>query len=267
MLDQANRKAWAAVLLAAVAAAPGARGQEPQGKTQDKPADAPAPADGDLKGPDPIPQVKLLPNLRTVPVRRGAPAYNVQMVDASLLPRDKQGIWVLDFAFKPLRMRTVEIPGRGRRQVHYLYYRVVNRSGQPREFVPQFTVVTDTGKRHEEAVLPKAVELIQAREDPSIPLLGAVDVAGILPPSTKDGVDDAVYGVAIWDNIDPNADRMSIYVRGLSDGYQQVTPPGGGSPVTKYKTLRIDLIRRGDARNLNEKEIQLNDPAYEWVYW
>jgi hypothetical protein len=80
-------------------------------------------------------------------------------------------------------------------------------------------------------------------------------------------VDDAVFGVAMWDGVDPHADRMSIYVRGLSDGYQQVASPDGGKPTIKYKTLRIDLIRRGDARNLNEKEIQLNDPSYEWIYW
>ena len=44
-------------------------------------------------------------------------------------------------------------------------------------------------------------------------------------------------------------------------------PKDGGKPVTKYKTLRIDLIRRGDHRNLNEKEIQLVEPPYEWIYW
>ena len=130
----------------------------------------------------------------------------------------------------------------------------MNRTGEPREFVPQFTLLTDTGKRIEEAVLPLAVPLIQGREDKSIPLLGAVDVVGVIPPSTKANIDDAVYGVALWDNVDPKADRLSIYVRGLSDGFQETKGPDGKA-VVKYKTLRIDLIRRGDERNLNEKEI------------
>jgi hypothetical protein len=60
---------------------------------------------------------------------------------------------------------------------------------------------------------------------------------------------------------------MSIYVRGLSDGYQEVKAPDSDKSVVKYKTLRIDLIRRGDHRNLNEKEIQLADPSHEWIYW
>ena len=230
-------------------------------------AGAQEPDAGLPKGPEPTPQIKLLPELPTVPVRRGSPHFNVEMVDTALLPRDKPGIWVLDFAFKPLRMRTVEVPGKGRRQIHYLYFRVVNRTGKPRDFVPEFTLVTDTGKRYEEAVLPAAVKVVQAREDPSVPLLGAVDIAGVIPPSTKEGVDDAVFGVALWDGVDPRADRMQIYVRGLSDGYKDTPSPDGGKPVPKYKTLRIDLIRRGDHINLNEKEIEPADPKYEWVYW
>ena len=43
--------------------------------------------------------------------------------------------------------------------------------------------------------------------------------------------------------------------------------PAGGKPIVKYKTLRIDFIRRGDERNISEKEIEFNDPAYESVYW
>ena len=207
--------------------------------------------------------------LPTTPVRKGSPGFNVQMVDASLLPRDKEGIWVLDFSFKPVRLRTIDLTttGKGRKVVHYLYYRVINHTDKPRMFVPQFSLVTDTGQRLEDAVIPQAIPIIQAREDASIPLLGAVDIMGMIPPSTKEGIDDAVFGVAVWEGVDPKADRFSIYVRGLSDGSQDVQPPDGSKPIVRYKTLRIDFIRRGDERNLHEKEIQLNDPPYEWVYW
>ena len=218
-----------------------------------------------LPGPEPIPDFTLGPNLPTIPTRR-APGYNVQMVDTALLPRDKEGIWVLDFSFKPVRMRTVDIPGKGRRIIHYLYYRVANHTGKPRMFAPQFSLVTDTGKRYEDTVLPQAVEVIQAREDPSIRLLGAVGVMGYIPNSTKEGIDDCVYGVAVWEGIDPKADRFNVYVRGLSDGYKEVAPPSG-KPFAQYKTLRIDFIRRGDERHIDEKEILLNEPPYEWVYW
>lgn len=180
----------------------------------------------------------------------------------------KEGVWVLDFAFKPLRLMSVEIPGKGRRTAYYLYYQVVNRTGRVRAFVPQFSlVVPETGKRYDDTVLPSALKLIQAREDPSIDVLGAVDIMGMLPISDQNGIDRAVFGVAIWEGIDPKADKFSIYVRGLSDYSFTVAPPDGGKPVTKHKTLRIDFRRRGDEHDLNEREIELLDPAYEWVYW
>jgi hypothetical protein len=221
-----------------------------------------------LPSPEKIPDIELVPRLHTIPVPHDRPAFNVQMVNASLLPRDKDGIWVLDFAFKPLRIKTVDIPGEGRRQIHYIYYKVVNRSGKPRTFVPQFIMVNEAGERFEDSVIPQAIPHIQMREDGTIPILGAVNIMGMIPPSTKPNVDDAVFGVATWDKWDPKSDRFSIYVRGLSDGYKEVpAPPTGGKPATKYKTLRIDFIRRGDHLNLHEKEIQLADPPFEWVYW
>jgi hypothetical protein len=217
--------------------------------------------------PEAVPPYKLDQTLKTVPVPRDRAMFNVQMVDASLLPRDKKGIWVLDFAFKPLRIRTVDVPGKGRRQVFYLYYKVVNRTGAPRMFAPQFVMVNESQERLEDEVIPEAVPIIQSREDKSIPLHGAVDVIGMIPPSTKPNVDDAVFGVACWDRWDPKSDRFSIFVRGLSDGFVQVPGQDGGKPVAKYKTLRIDFIRHGDERNLNENEIQHADPPYQWVYW
>jgi hypothetical protein len=235
--------------------------QQPQAKANPyaKPADE--------QRPDEIPEFKLDRVLPTVAVAHDRPAYNVQMVNAALLPRDKQGIWVLDFSFKILRIVTVDIPGKGRRQVHYLYYKVVNRTGAPRMFAPQFIMVNEMGGRFEDSVLSQAIPLIQTREDAAIPLLGAVNVVGMIPPSTKPNVDDAVFGVAVWEKWDPKSDRYSIYVRGLSDGYKEVPSESGGKPVAKYKTLKIDFIRRGDEHNLNEKEIELRDPPYEWVYW
>jgi hypothetical protein len=238
-----------------------ARGQDPK---------------GEFPPPEPIPTVTLGPTLKTHPVRRtaqgfingtnGQADFNERWIDASVLPRDKQGIWVLDFAYKPLRIITVDINGK-RRDVHYLYYQVINRTGQPRMFVPQFSLVTDTGKRYEDSVLPQAVKVIQNREDPSIQnLYGAVDIMGMVPPSNKQGVEDAVFGVAVWEGIDPRADKLTIFVKGLSDGYREDPAPDGGKPVIRYKALQVDFIRRGDHLSQHEREITLGEPPYDWTY-
>src|SRR6516164_3018980 len=94
------------------------------------------PEDLKLESPAPIPDDQVVAVLPTIPVRRDQPrrSYNYQLINTALLPRDKEGIWVLDFAFKPLRIRDVELRDKGRRPVYYLYYRVVNRTGKPRMF-------------------------------------------------------------------------------------------------------------------------------------
>lgn len=225
-------------------------------------ADLKTPADDVRPTPDVPPSLRAL---STYPWRHDRLSYNWTTISTTPLPKDREGIWVLDFAFKPLRIQTVEVPGKGRRTVHYLYYKVVNRTSTPRPFYPQFIMVNERGQRFEDAVIPEAIPVINGREDVSIPVHGAVDIMGAIPPSTKQGVDDAVMGVAVWDQWDAHADRFSIYVRGLSDGYKEVTTPEG--PKAKYKTLKLDFIRRGDHLNLNEKEIEPANPPYEWVYW
>ncbi len=278
MLNPASRwRLWSSVL--GVVSLPwcGAMGQDaPPPAEVPVPAQAPA-ASEDFPPPKEIPTVSLGPTLKTHPIRRTAKGFqnlvdnklrfNEQWIDASVLPRDKKGIWVLDFAYRPLRLVTIE-DSKGRRDVHYMYYQIINRTGEPRMFVPQFTLVTDTGKRYEDTVLPKAVDQIKLREDPTITkLYGAVDIMGMVGQSNKQGVEDAVFGVAIWEGVDPHADKLTVYVRGLSDGYR--TDPGASEadkPVTRYKALKIDFIRRGDEHALNEREIIPADPAYDWTY-
>ena len=264
MCNQPSRRFFVSLVLGALGVSGASvRGQDP--------------AAGTFPPPEPIPVVTLGPTLKTHPVQRTPtgfvdqlnkkPTFNERWIDASVLPRDKPDIWVLDFAFKPLRILTVQ-DGKGRRDVHYMYYQVINRTGKPQMFVPQFTLVTDTGKRYEEAVLPQAVKLIQMREDGSITdLYGAVDVMGMVPPSNRDGVEDAVFGVAIWDGVDPRADKLTIFVTGLSNGCREDQPAvAGGKPVVRHKALQIDYIRRGDEHDIKERDITLAEPPYDWTY-
>lgn len=185
----------------------------------------------------------------------------------------REGVWIFNFAFKPLRTRRVDLPDVGRRTVLYLYYRVVNRTGKPRMFVPQFFLETDTGKRYPDRVVPQAVRVIEAREHSrpgliGVPVLGAVSSTGMIPLSQEDTVDQAVHGVAVW-VVDPEiagSDSLTVFVQGLSDGFRVVEDNSEGAEKVEYKTLRIDFAMPGDAIELREREIRLMDPPYEWIY-
>ena len=131
-------------LLATLIAAP-CVAQEKAGTKQARSTARRATAGASARSPPKVEDPPLVPELRTIPVPHDRNVFNVQLVNAALIPRDKEGIWVLDFAFKPLRIKTVEIPGKGRRQVHYLYYKVTNRTGKPRTFVPEFIMVNEAG--------------------------------------------------------------------------------------------------------------------------
>src|SRR5436305_6812176 len=84
-----------------------------------------------------------------------APGFNVIPAPPRVNVQDKQDTWVLDFQFKATRVLTAEIPGRGKKTIWYIWYQVINRTGQPRTFIPDFELVTlDRNTVHHDQVLP-----------------------------------------------------------------------------------------------------------------
>ena len=79
---------------------------------------------------------------------------------------DKEDIYLLDFKFKDPRTISVDIPGRGKTLVWYMWYEVSNRTGAPRFFHPTFELVTlDKNTKHVDEVLPTVEEAIRRLED------------------------------------------------------------------------------------------------------
>src|SRR5262245_49105747 len=73
-------------------------------------------------------------------------------------------VWSLDFKFKDpgVRVIKVNIPGRGQRVCWYLWYQVINNTGEPRSFVPDFELCTkDTFTCYKDQVLPSVQKAIQ----------------------------------------------------------------------------------------------------------
>jgi len=85
--------------------------------------------------------------------RDAKPQVNIQ---------DTEKVWVLEFKFKDPRLITVNVPGRGKKVCWYLWYQVINKTGEPRFFIPEFELVTlDKHTVHKDQILPKAVEAIK----------------------------------------------------------------------------------------------------------
>ncbi|MCI0380154.1 MAG: sigma-70 family RNA polymerase sigma factor [Gemmataceae bacterium] len=203
-------------------------------------------------------------------------------IKAQVAKLDKAGVWTFDFRFKDPRIIKVNVPGYGTRTFWYIWYQVVNRTGEPRRFVPSFELVThDFPSVHHDDVLPAVEDAIRRIEDPTgyQDIKNSVSIGKQPIPLSKAGAFPcAVTGVAVWDAMpaDPNkreggkdlADctRISIYVRGLSNGFVLVDPVTTGQlPITRYKTLQLSFRRHGDRFSQDSCDIAFQSPA-EWIY-
>lgn len=226
-------------------------------------------------------------------------------------------VWCLEFAFKPLRMIEVDVPqpsGRvQRKNIWYMVYRVRNtgagltgkanddgtfetmaKSTDEIRFIPELVLVSNdrgAGQRVRKAyldrIVPAALEPINQREFPQGKLLNSADLATELLKIEGGRTQQGVWGVAMWEDVDPQIDFFSIYVRGLSNGLAWTDPPGalklGDPPGTgrkfTYKTLQLNFWRPGDDIGENEREVRFGTApqrgefydsgegvAYRWVY-
>lgn len=217
---------------------------------------------------------QLAPGVETVV----APQITVQE------QRTNPRLYAMEFAYKPPRFITVAVPAENgqlqRKRFWYLAYRVTNRTGEPRLFVPDLVLVTDTGKTYHDKVLPVVQKAIMQREDKSLDWKNSSTISDApIPPTPEQGFVVSTYGIAIWEDVDPETDFFSIYVTGLSNGYQ-ISEAADGQQRTLGKTLQLNFWRPGDERDENEQEIrpisqapesvvgpaQNAPPDYQWIY-
>lgn len=189
----------------------------------------------------------------------------------------KHDVWGLDFTFKPIRF--LRVPGKNgnERLIWYMVYHVRNRGEKPFLFLPSFALEShDVKQTYNERVMPELVPLIQNREDKHRKLLSTVDITGQIPSSPGDE-DLSVWGVVMWEGIDPHTDRFSIFIDGLTNAYQWKDPEGGVQPsdppakgrTYHHQVLKLNFWRPSDTKFQHEDEIRFGIPGdvdYEWFY-
>ena len=65
-------------------------------------------------------------------------------------------------------------------------------------------------------------------------------------PVIKSPSDPGVWGVAIWGDVDPNIDYLSVYVSGLTNAFR-IDRNAEGEISFRRKTLQLNFWRPGDA--------------------
>jgi hypothetical protein len=211
--------------------------------------------------------------------------FNEREVKSEVSALDKADVWALDFRFKDPRLIKVNYPTKGTRIFWYLWYQVVNRTGEPRTFAPGFELVTlDHPGVYKDEVLPTVIDAIKRIEDPTgyQDIKNSVTITSAKIPVSKPGdqaFPKAITGVAVWDASPADlkkrdtdskdlmdCTRFSIFVRGLSNGFVTVDPIAAGlPPVTRHKTLQLNFRRQGDRFSVDSRDISFVPPA-EWIY-
>lgn len=259
------------------------------------------PLDGEdgetLTGPIPLVEVVTgIPNLDWTP--------NFDPKTATLLEKAKlvtlrRPVWELELSFKPMRMLAVDIPqatGKMQRKlVWYMVYRISNRGlarrpkanadelGQEtfsiervnfptRRFFPHFVLESrEYKKAYMDRIIPAAQKAIQAREKPgqNIKLHNSIEMTRLNIPLSDERIERGVWGVVTWEDVDPRIDFFSVYVRGLTNAFHFVDPPGayqagqppGSGRVFSHKTLQLNFWRPGDSVLEHEDEIRYGVPV------
>ena len=132
-------------------------------------------------------------------------------------------------------------------------------------FTPRFLFVSESlpfpkPKQYvvSEQVIPLAIPAIIQREDPNRSFENTVSMSdrSIEPCET-------VWGVAMWQDIDPDVKDFSIYISGLSSAYRwnvnkEIHEPGiiGSGYSMSRKTLKLNFWAPGSSDHLLNKEIQ-----------
>ena len=105
-------------------------------------------------------------------------------------------------------------------------------------------------------------------------MLNSVEIAEKPIQLSTDTVDNAVWGVATWEDIDPKTVWFSVYVQGLTNAYkiETVTEKDAEGKETKRwqylrKTLVLNFWRPGDAHFETDREIRFGQPDKLEHFW
>jgi len=201
-------------------------------------------------------------------------------------------IWMMEVQFKPMRMVFVDLPDlktgeMKREQVWYLAWRSIVRQVDhrtpdesapvnvldslpgPRQFIPEFTLVTYDDPMLEipaqilpDDVLPAALEQIQRIE--RAPHRNSLQVVQNLPePVASDAEEQPwIYGAATWRGVDPETDFFKVIFGGFTNAYEVRTAEDGTRQIWR-KVIVQKFARPGDRFDPTQSEFQFTgDPAW-----
>jgi hypothetical protein len=201
----------------------------------------------------------------------------------------RREIYGFEFSFKPLRQITVDVPQPSgvmeQKTIFYMVYRIryvggdlrakeaVDPSGEPnfdqvekvsyesRRIFPELVLSSaGQGKEYLDRLLPSIKGVIAEREQIASQLYDSVELSTLDIPLSTDPDAPGVWGVAVWEDVDPRLDFLSVYVYGLTNAYEMGKQDG--KEVYRRKALQLNFYRPGDSLKQDLDRIRFGIPAF-----
>jgi hypothetical protein len=174
--------------------------------------------------------------------------------------------YTFDFRFDTIEPLVVTNP-EGEKEVYwYLVYTITNPSDAEHNFVPAFTLYSDTASVRRAGLHPDVFDAIQKRRQIRF-LENAVKMTGKVLP----GEDSARTGVAIFAPLDRETDHFRIFVEGLSGEYVERPNPAATDDTPEdekvirlRKTLVLEYKFPGDEWWLNVDQPIFVSKTWTW---
>jgi hypothetical protein len=216
----------------------------------------------------------------------------------------RRNIWGLEFTFKPFRMLEVDLPQASgkmqRKTLWYMVYRVrylgaevhfekqreeieaisdgdryvrfrnAKKDTEFRYFMPYFTLRSHVfAKEYLDLVIPAATDDIAAVEKVGAPILNSIEMANTKLMREDAETGKGVWGVVVWEDVDPRTNFFSIYIQGLTNAYRyndtassdlSINDPIASGRELEVKTLQLNFYRPGDTVDLVQDTVYYGLP-------
>ena len=142
----------------------------------------------------------------------------------------------------------------GANAVAYTTYRVTNNTGTDRFFAPIFRVETETKQLTYAMSSPTLAQAIRHKHGKSFRDIN--QITGIL----KDK--ETKLGVAIFHRLDPKADHVKVFVKGLTDAYRYQDEDNRRG--FQRQEWLVHWFRPGDAQNRPDDRVDTQFDGWVW---
>ena len=109
-------------------------------------------------------------------------------------------------------------------------------------------------KAYLDQFLPQVAKQIEAYDKTIGKLHDSISISKLKIPVEKDDNAKGVWGVAIWEDVDPKINYMSVYVRGLTSAFR-VHQLQDDSKKYQHKTLQLNFWRKDDEFDVETESI------------